>query len=507
MKLEQKAFVVVSISIVLLTTLFLSFLRPALMEESIDIDKDIAAVEVKRINDNIQTTLNNLGKINRDWSNWDETYNFMIDQNPFYTQRNLEPETLANLNINYIIYIDSQNKPKLQLGYDLENNEIITLQNDFFKEFIPAIENDDHISKELFVTTKNGFSLASIESIYQSSRNESSVGTLIIGKYLDEQTINGIGEERIAGLVLHEVKSIAKPQKQVNVEVVSEHQMKGSISLKDYSKKSILEISFNIDRSFYIEKKKTVNNIAISLVLTGIIFVFLTIILLNRFIVNRIRNISEQLHDIHKEGNMNSRILYTKKQHDEISKLEVSINQVLSSLEEKHNEVIQLALYDHLTGLPNRYAFYKEFDRRTEASAEELIVLFLDLDGFKQVNDTFGHEIGDQLLKDLSLRIQLITKERNGLVARYGGDEFLVLFDQMNLRELEGVVQQILEDISGEYKYTNFSAFVTASIGICLYPRDGTTIEQVLNNADKAMYHAKDKGKNQYVFFHDLCNK
>ena len=85
---------------------------------------------------------------------------------------------------------------------------------------------------------------------------------------------------------------------------------------------------------------------------------------------------------------------------------------MLSSLEEKHDEVIQLALYDHLTGLPNRYAFYKEIDRRINASNDELIILFVDLDGFKQVNDTFGHEIGDQLLKEISQRVQIITEAK-----------------------------------------------------------------------------------------------
>ncbi|WP_411747356.1 CHASE4 domain-containing protein [Psychrobacillus psychrotolerans] len=141
MKLKQKAVVVVSITMILLVTLFLSFLRPVLLKESNDLDRDTAIGEVKRIENNIQSTLHNLGKINRDWSIWDDTYDFMVDQNPLYIERNLEPETFANLNINYIIYIDSEKKPKLQVGYDLDNKKIVPLQNDFYEEFLPAIKS------------------------------------------------------------------------------------------------------------------------------------------------------------------------------------------------------------------------------------------------------------------------------------------------------------------------------------------------------------------------------
>ena len=507
MKLKQKAIVLVSISMILLVTLFLSFLRPVLLKESIELDRENAIGEVKRIQNNIQSTLNNLGQINRDWAIWDETYNFMIDQSPQYIERNLDQATLENLNVNYIIYIDNQNNPVLQIGFDSDKKEIVALQDDFYKEFLSATEKAENISKGLFVTSKNGFSLASIESIFPSDREGPSVGTLIIGKYLDEQTIHSIEEELPFKMDFHEVKNTAKSQKQISVELVSEHQMKGSILLKDYPDQFLLEISFYMERSFYIEKKSTVNNIAMSLVLTGIIFVFLTIFLLNRFIISRISNLSEQLYYIQQEGNLNSRIIFTRNQNDEISKLENSINQVLSSLEEKHDEVIQLALYDHLTGLPNRYAFFKEFSRRTNATSEDLIILFLDLDGFKLVNDTFGHEIGDQLLKELSQRVQAITTENNGLVARYGGDEFLIIFDQMNQSDLEKVVQQLLEEVGKEYKFNTFNPLVTASIGISLYPRDGTTIEQVLKNADIALYEAKNRGKNQYVFFHEIIKE
>jgi len=163
--------------------------------------------------------------------------------------------------------------------------------------------------------------LASFESIFPSDREGPSVGTLTIGKYLVEQTIHSIEEKLTFKMEFHEVRNTAP----ISVELVSEHQMKGTILLKDYPEQFLLEISFFMERSFYIEKKSTVNNIAISLVLTGIIFVFLTIFLLNRFIISRISNLSEQLYYIQQEGNLNSRFICTKHQHDEISKADTAM--------------------------------------------------------------------------------------------------------------------------------------------------------------------------------------
>lgn len=507
MKLKLKAILVVSISMILLITLFLSLLRPMLLKESIELDKKNAVAETSRIKNNIHSTLKSLGKLNRDWSIWDDTYNFMMDKNPMYIGRNLGQDTFENLDINFMIYLDSQKNPKLQIGYDSENNDVLKLQDSFYKEFIPAVENEESISKELLVKSKNGFALASFESIYQSTGAGPSVGTLIIGKYIDEQTMEHIGEELFFELDIHETQNSAKKSQQIRVEEINEQQMKGSFLLIDYTEQSMIEISFKMDRNFYIQRKNIVNNIAISLVLTGIIFVFLTSFLLNRFIISRISHLSQQLNNIQVEGNVNSRIIRTKNQYDEISKLEISINQMLSSVEDKHKEVIQLALYDHLTGLPNRYAFYKEFDKRTSASTDELIVVLFDLDGFKQVNDTFGHEKGDQLLKEISRRVERITEATNGCFARYGGDEFLILFDQMNQQEIEVIVQEIVEEIGRVYSFASISTTVTASVGISVYPRDGTTIEEVLKNADYAMYEAKKRGKNQYVFFHEISGE
>jgi diguanylate cyclase (GGDEF)-like protein/PAS domain S-box-containing protein len=162
-----------------------------------------------------------------------------------------------------------------------------------------------------------------------------------------------------------------------------------------------------------------------------------------------------------------------------------------------------LANHDSLTGLPNRKCFY---DRMANALAQAnnqrqmLAVMFLDLDGFKQINDTLGHPIGDVLLQVVSKRLMGCLRSSD-TVARFGGDEFVIILP--SLREPEEAIRvadKILKTLSHGFVITGQKILVSTSIGISLYPEDGQEVEGLLDQADVAMYRAKSLGKNQYAF-------
>lgn len=162
------------------------------------------------------------------------------------------------------------------------------------------------------------------------------------------------------------------------------------------------------------------------------------------------------------------------------------------------------AFHDTLTSLPNRIQFY---DRLTEAITEaerdhrELAVMFLDLDGFKEVNDTRGHHIGDKLLQQLAERLLACVRKKD-TVARLGGDEFIVLLTDVDaVEDVEWVADKILGTITLPGLLDDQPLAVTASVGISLYPADGRDTETLIRNADSAMYRAKEQGKNYYHFF------
>lgn len=181
------------------------------------------------------------------------------------------------------------------------------------------------------------------------------------------------------------------------------------------------------------------------------------------------------------------------------------------------DEIRYLAYYDTLTALPNRESFKDKLKLAISESQKHGTIgaiLFIDIDEFKRINDTLGHNIGDELLKQVSKRLCFqmrhgdveSTFESNDrvidLVTRLGGDEFTILLtDIENEGSAGSVAKRILEHISEPFHLKNHTVYVTSSIGIANFPDDGTEVGQLLKHADTAMYHAKSMGKNNYQFY------
>ncbi|MES2605250.1 MAG: EAL domain-containing protein [Pseudomonadota bacterium] len=162
------------------------------------------------------------------------------------------------------------------------------------------------------------------------------------------------------------------------------------------------------------------------------------------------------------------------------------------------------AYHDLLTGLPNRALFMDRLGNaisNSRRSQQKLVVMFLDLDRFKLVNDTLGHDIGDELLKQVSVRLKSCLRESDTL-ARLGGDEFIVLLphvDQVTMAHK--VAEKIVNAIKEPLMVGNHEIYVTTSIGIAMYPEDGRNVEDLIKNADTAMYHTKASGKDGFRIY------
>jgi diguanylate cyclase (GGDEF)-like protein len=176
----------------------------------------------------------------------------------------------------------------------------------------------------------------------------------------------------------------------------------------------------------------------------------------------------------------------------------------------EHAERVEyLAYHDGLTGLPNRSMFSKLLSQSISEAhryGRHLAVAFLDLDRFKQINDTLGHEAGDQLLQEVATRLKGCVRESD-TVARLGGDEFVVLLPQMEDEKHAALVaQKILAAAAKPFTLVGQEFRVTASIGISTYPQDGLDEQTLTKNADIAMYQAKAEGRNNFQFYSDKIN-
>ena len=184
--------------------------------------------------------------------------------------------------------------------------------------------------------------------------------------------------------------------------------------------------------------------------------------------------------------------------------LELKVRERTAELEASQAQLAHQAQHDVLTGLPNRALFQDRLERGiagAQRTGDQLAVLFIDLDGFKAVNDTLGHSAGDELLREMAARLQNNVR-RNDTVARLGGDEFTVmLLGIRDARDVARVAHKLLQALQQPIQMVQGEARVTGSVGVSLYPQDGANATDLQRYADVAMYRAKHSGKNRLTFY------
>jgi diguanylate cyclase len=176
------------------------------------------------------------------------------------------------------------------------------------------------------------------------------------------------------------------------------------------------------------------------------------------------------------------------------------------SLENVNKQLLALATEDTVTGIPNRNSYLDRVEHailQARGSGRSFAVMFMDLDGFKAINDSLGHSVGDKLLRAFSRQLIKCVR-REDTVARLGGDEFVVLLEGPGQQcDVEPIVIGVLQRMETGFRIDGTALRMTTSVGIAIYPQDGDSVETLLKNADMAMYDAKQNGRNTYRFFND----
>ena len=188
----------------------------------------------------------------------------------------------------------------------------------------------------------------------------------------------------------------------------------------------------------------------------------------------------------------------------------VAVFHDISEMKTKEKQIEYMAYHDPLTGLPNRTLLKDRLEHaltRARRDTKMLQLIFIDLDNFKDVNDTAGHAQGDELLKEAAERLDGVTRVSD-TVARLGGDEFIIMVtDVDDMMEIIGLVKRIQEAFTTPFDIDGKSFHITCSIGISVFPGDGDDADTLVRHADLAMYHSKDKGRNKYYLFEEKMAK
>lgn len=187
--------------------------------------------------------------------------------------------------------------------------------------------------------------------------------------------------------------------------------------------------------------------------------------------------------------------------YKELNLTQSKIGKQYDELLEYQEKLHKNAYYDSLTDLPNRLSLYEEFTKYLEETNVNKAFIYIDADNFKLINDTMGHYIGDKLIMQIGKRLKTLFGKQ--MVYRLGGDEFVVCCCCENIEKVEQCADRIIESIKTSFEIDNSILHITVSIGISIYPKDGESADELMRNADIAMYRAKASGKNKYVFYSD----
>ncbi len=239
----------------------------------------------------------------------------------------------------------------------------------------------------------------------------------------------------------------------------------------------------------------------------------LTFVVLSKFVLTPMGLVKDQLDNI---GTNEFIIPELRSYKDEIGELAVGMQKASQALVEKNNALEMIAYHDELTGLANRHRFFdclSSYMAYSDRHHAKLTLLFLDRDGFKEVNDTSGHEAGDHVLKEVAERLQrcvrdedfvtpILGQDKADSLSRLGGDEFTVLlFGLKNNRDAGIVASRLIAVLNEAFTVDEQIFHLGASIGIAHYPDDGNDTSSLLKNADTAMYASKEHGKNMYSYY------
>lgn len=249
------------------------------------------------------------------------------------------------------------------------------------------------------------------------------------------------------------------------------------------------------------------------LFLIAILVLAITVWLLYRFCRHQFAPLQELTQKSIAFGEGDRSVRFGVAQSGELGLLGNALERMRLSLEQSHHQTTQLAYLDNLTQLPNRHWFQQSLERLLELSRQNqqrMGVVFIDLDHFKEVNDTAGHDMGDLLLFEAAARLRNLLIEMDifapdteePLLARLGGDEFVTLYpDLQHSEQLSELARRIAQTLDEPFLIDGRYFNISSSIGITIYPDDGNSSSEILKHADIAMYAAKQSGRNQYAFF------
>jgi diguanylate cyclase (GGDEF)-like protein len=504
---------------------FLDVQQKSLMARDIVVD-NISDIEIdleNSINTKSRDLIASISLINN-YQNKDDYNVFLLDEEKKYIAENLYKKLRSSLNSMIAIYDRNEELIsyviKDEVGYKLyfisyENGKPILYQKYHFEEkFQKKPYKENYYFKHIFFyapDTKRNFSYhfkdsgITIRSHQNMLEGRDNIAHIEMSKVLDRNYFKNLSTELGVEIYLSQDENLMRSSIPFNKEEIYIEETpefyKTALSLQTHTKPIYFVIKLD---------KASLNETLLENRIQSLIFLVISIVLmlailetiLNRNLTTPLKHLMEQIAKVKVKDYSLSKIIRTKDEMEEISRsinsLAKSIRSREDALLESHKQLEYLSTHDELTDLLNRRSFNSKLEEALKVE-KELALIFLDLDEFKQVNDTLGHPVGDELLKGVANRLNSLKGDF--VLSRVGGDEFNIFLNYKNVIEVRNFAKEILDTFQQPFIFEGNEIVTSTSIGIAIFPDNGKTALSLTKNADLAMYMSKDSGRNNYHFY------
>ena len=474
----------------------------------------------------IATEFKTLKALTIDWSAWDDTWHYIAGRKGNYYQENLAGGYLATFGFDFVLLLNTAGEIVWAEAYRTDNDKTLPIETLFPQGISPdspmlaPIGYNQAISG--FLNTAAGPGIFVSTGILKSNGNGPRNGHMITGKLLDKMNLAIIGDQLITEIDFVPLTSQEISNNQQTI-VVGQDRVSATAPVRDISNELLGYLRVTEPR----EIKPLVDNtlkLSIGLLMISAIVVMICLWFLMKNLMLApiekltllMREARDDRHARKKLGQVAEVLNHWKRDKDsnqpgdEIDQLVSAFDSLTLSLHKATSQIWDIAHTDGLTELPNRRLYVQILERQVEeaqAKKEQFVVMFLDLDDFKVVNDSLGHEAGDQLLQKVASRIKSLLQIsefsqseteylQHDILARLGGDEFvIILYGDDPVERSSEIASQIVSVVCEPFTLDGQQVTVGASIGLVVFPEDGDSVDALLRHADTAMYETKKSGK------------
>ncbi|UQN09060.1 bifunctional diguanylate cyclase/phosphodiesterase [Deinococcus sp. QL22] len=451
----------------------------------------------------LQSEQKNLSTFVLNWSVWDDTYRYVQRPTRDYEKNNLVPSSFEAAAVNLFVYFTPQGQLVSAWFYDLNRQrfEPATSLATEIKRVSPSLltfRNLEDVQEGLVTLSGKPWLLAA-RPIVTSAGKGPAAGTIVMGKALTPLLLDTL--KRDSQLTLQvQVTSEARARVtlepgEIFVQPLNQQRIEGQLQLLDFQQRASLILKVSSARVDHANGLITARVILLAVLGMVLLFTALIMMLVEALILRRLAVYRQKVQVLQASKGRAGRLPVSGQ--DELSALGDALNSLLDRTDQHQQQLVDQASRDELTGLPNRRRFSDQLSGVLEGTTAVAVAL-IDLNGFKSINDTLGHEIGDEILRDVANRFATaLATSAPGMVARLGGDEFVLLLEVQTMEAALERTQQLLNTLNCPLSTSAGDLFVSASAGVSHSPLGGNAgdVSILLRHADLAMYHAKITGQ------------